>query len=114
MYSQLDTLHEAGARNFVLLNIAPLNYAPMYALPENGGTLDSHFWTDEDEYNTNVTQVSEKMRQYVSLVNSIYEYRTPVEVRISDRYPESAFTVFDVHSLVRMDDFPRSELWIYL
>lgn len=101
VYEQLDTLYEAGARNFVLLNIAPLNYAPMYALPENGGTIGSNFWKDESTYNTNATQVSEKMRQYVALVNSIYKYRTPDEVEISDRYPESSFTIFDVHSLVR-------------
>lgn len=101
VYEQLDTLHEAGARNFVLLNLAPLNYAPMYALPENGGTVGSHFWEDEANYNTNATQVSEKMRQYVALVNSIYNYRTADEVQISDRYPGSSFTIFDIHSLVR-------------
>lgn len=101
VYEQLDILYENGARNFVLLNIAPLNYAPMYALPENGGTIDSEYWKDEDTYNTNATQVSEKMRQYVALVNTIYSYRTPAEVQISDRYPESSFTLYDVHSLVR-------------
>ncbi|KAI3391604.1 hypothetical protein diail_7034, partial [Diaporthe ilicicola] len=100
VYEQLDALHEAGARNFVLLNLAPLNYAPMYALPENGGTINTTFWTNEGAYNDNVTQVSEKMRQYVALVNSIYDYRTSSEVQISDRYPGSSFTIFDVHSLV--------------
>ncbi|KUI68634.1 hypothetical protein VM1G_03676 [Cytospora mali] len=104
VYEQFDILYEAGARNFMLLNLAPLNYAPMYALPENGGTLGSPFWKDEANYNTNVTQVSEKMRQYVALVNSIYDYRTPTEVQISDRYPESSFTIFDVHSLL-------SDIW---
>lgn len=100
VYEQLDTLHEAGARNFVLLNLAPLNYAPMYALPENGGTINTTFWKDEGVYNNNVTQVSEKMRQYVALLNSIYDFRTSEEVQISDRYPSSSFTIFDVHSLV--------------
>ena len=101
VYQQLDILYATGARNFVLLNIAPLNYAPMYALPQNGGTIDTEYWEDEDTYNTNATQVSEKMRQYVALVNSIYAYRTPAEVQISDRYPASSFTIYDVHSLVR-------------
>ncbi|KAL1860513.1 hypothetical protein Daus18300_009145 [Diaporthe australafricana] len=100
VYAQLDTLHEAGARNFVLLNLAPLNYAPMYALPENGGTINTTFWKEEGTYNSNVTQVSEKMRQYVALVNSIYNYRTTEEVQILDRYPSSSFTIFDVHSLL--------------
>lgn len=101
VYEQLDTLYKEDARNFILLNIAPLNYAPMYALPEYGGTVDSHYWEDEANYSANATQVSEKMRQYVSLVNGIYNYRTPEEVQILNRYPESSFTIFDVHSLVR-------------
>ncbi|KAJ0114618.1 acetyl esterase [Diaporthe amygdali] len=104
VYEQLDALHEAGARNFVLLNLAPLNFAPMYALPENGGTINTTFWKDEETYNANVTQVSEKMRQYVALINSIYNYRTSEEVQISDRYPASSFTIFDVHSLL-------SDMW---
>lgn len=104
VYAQLDALHDAGARNFVLLNLAPLNYAPMYALPENGGTINTNFWKDEAAYNSNVTQVSEKMRQYVALLNSVYNYRTTEEVQISDRYPGSSFTIFDVHSLL-------SDMW---
>lgn len=53
VYERLDSLYDIGARNFVLLNIAPLNYAPMYALPENGGTIDTQYWLDEDKYATN-------------------------------------------------------------
>lgn len=53
VYEQLDLVYEAGARNFVLLNLAPLNYAPMYALPQNGGTIDTHYWPLEDLYSTN-------------------------------------------------------------
>lgn len=41
------------------------------------------------------------MREYVALVNSVYNYRTPSEMLLSKRYPESSFTIYDVHSLVR-------------
>lgn len=54
MFEQFDTLYGIGARNFVLLNIAPLNYVPAYALPENGGLLDSEYWSNEDAYSSNV------------------------------------------------------------
>lgn len=47
-------LYGIGARNFVLLNIAPLNFAPMYALPQNGGTIDTQYWLNEDQYTSNV------------------------------------------------------------
>lgn len=41
------------------------------------------------------------MRQTAALVNAVYEYQTPFEVLISDRYPDSTFTIYDVYSLVR-------------
>ncbi|PSR75229.1 GDSL lipase/esterase [Coniella lustricola] len=104
IYEQLDVLYAAGARNFVLLNIAPLNFAPMYALAENGGVIDSHYWLNEDQYSTNVTLVSEKMREYVALVNQVYDYQSPFQILVSDRYPASTFTIYNVHDLL-------SDIW---
>ncbi|CAN8102219.1 unnamed protein product [Discula destructiva] len=104
VYQQLDTLYGIGARNFMLLNLAPLDYTPMYALPQNGGIIDSHYWLNEDQYSANVTLVSEKMRQYVALVNRIYDFQTQAEMLVADRYPASTFTIFDVHSLL-------SDMW---
>lgn len=40
------------------------------------------------------------MRQYVALVNGVYNFQTQANVLIADRYPHSTFTIFDVHSLV--------------
>lgn len=54
VYEQLDMLYETGARNFIILNVAPLNYAPQYALPENGGVINTRNWLNEDQYSTNV------------------------------------------------------------
>lgn len=54
MYNQLDSLYAVGARNFVLLNLAPLNHAPEFALPEYGGTINTQYWANEDQYSTNV------------------------------------------------------------
>lgn len=55
VYAQLDTLHgTAGARNFVLLNVAPLNHAPQFALPGDGGVIGSEYWVNEANYSTNV------------------------------------------------------------
>lgn len=53
VYERLDTLYGIGARNFVLLNIAPLNFAPEFALPENGGVVNSQYWLNEDQYSAN-------------------------------------------------------------
>ncbi|KAL3471350.1 hypothetical protein BJX99DRAFT_29548 [Aspergillus californicus] len=100
VYAQLDRLHEIGARNFVLLNNAPLDLSPQHALPENGGLLNSEFWTDKSTYEPNITRSSEKIRQYLTLANAVYEYQTPYEVLIANRYAGSSFAVYNVHDLI--------------
>jgi phospholipase/lecithinase/hemolysin len=101
VFEQLDRLYEVGARRFVLMNIAPLYVSPQYARPENGGVESSQFWSDKAEFNANLTQTTEKMRQYSTLVNAVYGYRVPYELKVAGRYPRSSFAVFDTHSLVR-------------
>ncbi|PWY92183.1 hypothetical protein BO70DRAFT_305454, partial [Aspergillus heteromorphus CBS 117.55] len=100
VYAQLDRLYAIGARTFVLMNIAPLNLAPEYALPRNGGWAEGEYWTTKSQYDPNITQSSEKMRQYVTMVNAVFEYQTPVGLRVQGRYPGSGFAVFDVHALM--------------
>lgn len=48
----------------------------------------------------NITESSSKMKEYNSLVNSLFDYRTPFELLIARRYPGASFAVFDVHSLM--------------
>lgn len=99
IYSQVDRLYESGARFFVLFNLFPLDLAPMYANASNGGTGPNKYWPDEP---SNLTAISAQMNEYVSTVNSIYQYRTPFEVAVANRYPGANFALFDVHSLVRL------------
>jgi len=40
------------------------------------------------------------MKEYTSLVNSLFEYRTPYELLVAKRYPGASFAVFDVHGLM--------------
>lgn len=101
VFDQLDQVYAgAGARRFVILNLAPLDLTPQYALPENGGVDAPRFWTDKLTYDANITKSSEKMREYSVLSNAVYQYRVPYEVTIARRYPGSWFALFDIHSLV--------------
>ncbi|KFA63310.1 hypothetical protein S40285_07638 [Stachybotrys chlorohalonatus IBT 40285] len=100
VFAQLDRLYASGARHFVLMNAGPLDLIPQYALPENDGVEVSRFWRDKLDYSTNLTQISEKMRQYVDLVNEVYTYKTFYEVQIAKRYRGSTFALFDTHSLM--------------
>jgi hypothetical protein len=102
VFEQLDRLYDIGARRFVLMNIAPLDLTPQYALPENGGVTNSRYWKNKSQFNSNLTQISETMREYSILINAIYNYRIPYELKVASRYARSQFTLFDVHSLVRL------------
>ncbi|KAL4804386.1 GDSL Lipase/Acylhydrolase family protein [Aspergillus unguis] len=100
VYEVLDAVYAAGGRAFVLLNMAPLDLGPEYGLPENGGLEEPDYWEDKTGYDKNITRSSEKMRQYLGMVNAVFDYQTPYEVLSGGRYPGSSFAVFDVHSLM--------------
>ncbi|CZS97212.1 related to GDSL lipase/acylhydrolase family protein [Rhynchosporium agropyri] len=98
IFKRFDEIYANGGRYFVLMNVAPLELSPLYGLPEKGGMKMSPLaWPDKP---TNTTEISYKMKEYTSLVNSIFRFRTPFEVQVAKRYPGASFAVFDVHSLL--------------
>jgi hypothetical protein len=106
VYSMFDGLYHAGARYFILMNIVPLQLAPLYATTENGGVGANHFWPDKG---SNLTEISYRMWESVATVNDIYKYQTPYEILIARRYPGAHFAVFDVNGLVScVFGFPAS------
>ncbi|KAK4235278.1 carbohydrate esterase [Achaetomium macrosporum] len=98
VFSVFDRIYKTGGRRFVLLNTGPLELAPLYAHPDNGGTGDSQFWTTKTQYN--ITEYSQKIREYATSVNTMYEYGVPVQVALKNRWPKATFDIFDVHSLL--------------
>lgn len=55
-YEGLNELYVHGARYFVLMNIAPLQLAPLYATPEHDGVEGKNWaWPDKPD---NITMVS--------------------------------------------------------
>ncbi|RYO86937.1 hypothetical protein DL766_005976 [Monosporascus sp. MC13-8B] len=93
-----DSLYGAGGRRFVLFNTVPLERLPMYAAPQNGGTMVTRYWDTKMDYNA--TAYEQKMREYTTAVNKIFEYGAPFQLLVKDRWPGATFAVFDVHSLV--------------
>ncbi|KAH6632642.1 GDSL lipase/esterase [Chaetomium tenue] len=98
VFSVLDRVYKTGGRRFVLLNTVPLELTPLYAHPDNGGTLDSQFWKTKSQYN--MTEYSQKIREYSTSVNTILEYGVPVKASLQNRWPKATVDLFDVHSLV--------------
>lgn len=84
VYGVIETLKKkAGGKYFVLLNLAPLERLPQYALPENGGRPATQFFQDKPNYNG--TALHYRIRDSVATVNSIFDYRTPFETEVSER-----------------------------
>lgn len=95
VYAQIDTLWRvAGARHFVLLNTPALNVAPQYQPLERGGNGGMA------SYNSNLTQSTEKIRNYAGLVNSLYDWRSGYHVLVGKRWAGATLTVFDVEALM--------------
>ncbi len=100
VYASLEKIYAAGGRWFVLMNVIPLNLAPQYALPSNGGVRVDKYFKNKAE--KNLTEISYRMLEQVGLVNEAFEYRTPFEVKIGNRFKDANFARFDVHSLVSL------------
>jgi len=95
-----DKLFAAGARKFVLMNLAPLQLSPLYGIPppNGGGVGDSEYWTNKSTQN--ITEISFKMLEYTTLINTIFTYQSPFELLVAKRYPGASISIFDVNTLI--------------
>jgi len=111
VYASMDQLYATGARYFVLMNLAPLWLAPMYA-----SAMPVNYWPVKP---ANFTEVTQKMKvsplktlllmlrtyacrvqEYVTTVNSVYQFETPFDVLIKNRWPGANVANFDIGSFV--------------
>jgi hypothetical protein len=99
VYGAIDSLYRNGARNFVIMNVAPLQLLPQYAVPEAGGRPATQYWPDKKG---NLTEISYRIWENVVTVNDIYAYKTPYELKVAHRYPGAEIALFDTYSLVRI------------
>ncbi|KAF2877391.1 hypothetical protein BDV95DRAFT_625295 [Massariosphaeria phaeospora] len=98
VYAAMDALVAAGARSFVLLNVAPLHLLPQYAPPERGGVNATKFFPNKP---ANITETHYRMREAVATVNAIFRYRTPFHVAVDGRWgPDVQVADFDVSALM--------------
>ncbi|ODH38349.1 hypothetical protein ACO22_02395 [Paracoccidioides brasiliensis] len=95
VFRSLDRLYDHGGRYFVLMNLAPLDLLPLYALPERGGVRRPPFCPNKPE---NITEISYRMKQAVVAVNEIMKLK--VEISMWHRYRGAGIALFDTHSLL--------------
>lgn len=97
VFDSLHSLYNLGARNFVLQNIAPLQFAPLYADAAHGGSPGpSNFWRTKGD---NITEISQDMRDLVQAVNQIWDFQAPFAVE--NELKGANLAVFDSYGLVR-------------
>jgi GDSL-like Lipase/Acylhydrolase len=71
-------LYDNGARNFMMLNVAPIELAPLYAPIEEGGSEGpNRFWRRKG---ANATGISRRMRDLTQGSNEIFKYKIPAEL----------------------------------
>ncbi|KAK5551209.1 hypothetical protein LTR46_010795 [Exophiala xenobiotica] len=97
VYDVFDKLYASGGRMFVLMNTAPLHLAPLYANDTLHGVGANQYWPQKP---ANHTQIAETMHEYTTSVNSVFQYQTPFEVLVAQRYPGAHFAIFDTYSLI--------------
>jgi hypothetical protein len=47
IFDAFDGIYSTGGRNFVLMNVAPLELSPLYGMPKAGGLTWSQYWPDK-------------------------------------------------------------------
>ncbi|RDW91894.1 carbohydrate esterase family 16 protein [Coleophoma crateriformis] len=101
IFDRFDDIYGSGGKYFVLMNTAPLQLSPLYGMPGEGGLATSSYWTDKaSRPPSNTSEISGKMKEYTQLVNTIFDYRVPFELKIAKRYPGAKMAIFDINSLM--------------
>jgi len=98
IFQTFDSLYSAGGRYFILMNTAPLQLSPLYAVPSAGGVGNNQYFKNKDSYN--LTEISFKMEEYTLTTNQIWKYQVPYELLIAQRYPGASIAIYDVHTLL--------------
>ncbi|KAI1361055.1 carbohydrate esterase family 16 protein [Xylaria arbuscula] len=98
VWEVFDKIYSTGGRQFALFTQIPLEKAPLYAAPEHGGSGDVNYWTNKTAYDTILYE--DKILEYTTLVNTIFEYGVPLQLLVQKRWPGASFTIFDVHQVI--------------
>ncbi|CAG5143813.1 uncharacterized protein ALTATR162_LOCUS1424 [Alternaria atra] len=98
VYDQITRLYENGGRNFVIMNLAPLNLLPQYQQPQDGGLQTTQYYPDVP--GKNLTEVHGRIQNTVAALNQVYKYRTPFEAKVEEVWEDANVASFDVNALM--------------
>ncbi|KAI1119855.1 carbohydrate esterase family 16 protein [Nemania abortiva] len=99
IWSAFDGIYSTGGRRFALFTQAPLEISPLYKAIEHGGAGNVNFWPNKTAYNT--LEYEEKILEYTTAVNTIYDYGVAFQLLVKKRWPGASFTIFNTHQIIR-------------
>lgn len=98
IWSAFDGIYSTGGRRFALFTQAPLEVSPLYAAPEHGGSGDVNYWANKTAYNR--LEYEDKILEYTTTVNTIYDYGVPFQLLVQKRWPGASFIIFNTHQIL--------------
>ncbi|EPE03136.1 acetyl esterase [Ophiostoma piceae UAMH 11346] len=98
VWQVLDSIYSVGGRRFVLFNQAPLHLTPAYRPQADGGAGDNMYWLNKTSYNE--TEYANKMLQYTTSINTIFDYGAPFNLLVKHRWRGASVSLFNVHQLL--------------
>ncbi|KAA8912897.1 hypothetical protein FN846DRAFT_932132 [Sphaerosporella brunnea] len=104
VFSQLGELYHLGARRFVLLNIAPLELAPLYSVLGTPGP--DRFWLEKGY---NLTDIAASMTEEVAAANEIFSLHAQLAVK--NELWGSKIAILNTNGLIR-DIYNHPELYL--
>lgn len=91
VWTVFDRIYATGGRHFVLINEAPLELAPLYKAS----------FPSANKVGRDAVQMENKMRQYTTSVNTMFEYGVPFQLLVQKRWPGATFAILDANTLMR-------------
>lgn len=99
VFESFDDLYRMGGRLFVVSTLLPLELSPLYANETLNGLAAPSLWPEKEQLDQNLT--ANGILSLTTAFNDILKYQTPFELKLSQRYPDAHFALFDGNSLVR-------------
>ncbi|KAI1735020.1 carbohydrate esterase family 16 protein [Xylaria scruposa] len=98
LWSAFDGLYSTGGRRFALWTQGPFDKSPLYTAIQHGGSGNVNYWPNKTAYNT--PEYEEKILEFVTTVNTVYDYGVPFQLLVKKRWPGASFIMLDAHQIL--------------
>jgi hypothetical protein len=99
VYEVFDKIYAAGGRKFILMNVIPLNLAPMYTIPKGQGA--DGLYPGKPATEEGLKAANAKLKDLVDTSNAAFVTKSRDAFKgAKPRYPGAEIALYDVHKMV--------------